>query len=47
VSKPRIRSGSGARARAREDQEHEGVYPPVRNWSSLFLNRILNVVSDP
>jgi len=20
---------------------------PVRNWSSLFLNRMLNVVSDP
>ena len=23
------------------------AYAPVRNWSSLFLNRMLNVVSDP
>jgi len=22
-------------------------YAPVRNWSSLFLNWMLNVVSDP
>src|SRR5438874_12705993 len=33
---------------------HSGIRPaysaalgPVRNWSSLFLNRMLNVVSDP
>jgi hypothetical protein len=22
-------------------------WAPVRNWSSLFLNRMLNVVTDP
>ena len=30
-----------------QDQEHEFRQLPLRNWSSLFLNRMLKVVREP